>query len=134
MITPDNFRARPLEWAGNQIGHMGLGLMFCFWVALGFVVARGYVPSVGCLIGIWMVVYVFLVEMPQRGKFFDTLEDIVYSMFFPSAILTLGRDLIPATPDLLYKIAPLAGLLTIGLGVGFLLRLWQYRKNEGGNA
>jgi hypothetical protein len=134
MITPDNFRARPLEWAGNQLGHMGLGLLFCYWAACGVVALVGGVPSAWMVIGAWALGYVVLIERPQGGKLFDTLEDIVYAVVFPAAFILLGRDIIPATADLFHKTAPLVGLVTIGLGVGFLLRLWQYQKNEGGNA
>jgi hypothetical protein len=134
MITPDNFRARPLEWAGNQLGHMGLGLLFCYWAAAGVTALSGVVPSAWLIVAVWAGVYLLAIELPQKGKLFDTLEDIVYAVAFPAAFILLGRDVIPATADLFHKTAPLAGLITIGLGVGFLLRLWQYRKNEGGNA
>lgn len=126
-IKPDNFNARPNEWAGNQLGHASLGVIACYWASWVWMAAFGELPYAVAVLGLWAVVYL-AIELPQGGGLFDTLEDIVWAVGISGALVLWGRDVFAAAPNAFDLLQWPMAVITILLAAGYIPRLMQAKK------
>jgi len=78
MITPSNFRADPLGWAGNQAGHILIAAVFAYWVAVGGYLLMGEYPARWAIFGALVAMYLAIevADLAAAGYVMpqDTLE------------------------------------------------------------
>lgn len=128
MITPSNFRADPLGWAGNQIGHMAIPAAFAYWMSVIWFVIAGEFPDRWLIFGVVAAMYL-AIEAPQGGDLADTLEDILIVLVYGGGLfiyhmreITVGSSAVSF--DLIAAL-PLATIATLHFGVGMAVRAWQ---------
>lgn len=128
-ITPSNFNGDPLGWAGNQLGHFCLGILACYWFSWVWKAVSGELPYALVAVAVWAVVYL-LIELPQGGGLWDTLEDIVWSVAMPASIALWSRDVFVASPNAFDAIAPIMATATVLLAVGSGIRFAQMVRGD----
>jgi hypothetical protein len=133
-ITPSNFRADPLGWAGNQMGHMGIAGLFAYWVATIWFLQFGEYPDRWVVFGALGVIYLSL-ELPQGGTVGDTIEDILVVMVYGGGLFIWSfKEIAPGISDLPFNpisALPLMSMITVHFVAGMLIRLWQkIRRKE----
>lgn len=130
MITPSNFRADPLGWAGNQAGHLLIGAAVAFAAAMSGLWLMGEYPSRWVIAAVVAVVYL-AIELPQCGGLADTLEDIMFCCGYGVAIFVFTfREVEPGNSLLVFNpqaaTAPLA-VLAVHFAAGTLIRYAQLK-------
>lgn len=105
MITPDNFRANPLGWAGNQAGHMMICAALAFVLSMAWFYVFGEYPYRWALALAIAAIYL-AIELPQHGGFWDSLEDTIFvcgyggAMFlFPFQEIERGNAMLTFNPS-----------------------------------
>lgn len=128
MITPDNFRGRPLEYAGNQIGHMFIAAVIALALAVGGFWISGEYPQKIMIAAVVVAVYL-MIELPQKGTFWDTIEDILFACGYGTALYLFsfneqepGNRILVLDPHDLIVPACIVGA---HLSFGMLIRLVQ---------
>lgn len=85
LMTPDNFSRDPYGWLTNQISHLTLGfaavVLYC---SLGAHIA-GVFPDKWV---IWTSIAVSyaLIEVIQRGPFWDSVEDFIFVVIYGAGL------------------------------------------------
>jgi hypothetical protein len=137
-IAPSNFRADPLGWAGNQMGHMGLAGVFSYWVAVIGFMHMGEYPDRWLIFGALAACYL-MIELPQGGTLGDTIEDILVVLLYGGGLFIWSmREIEPGISALPFDpvaMLPLMSMITIHFAAGMVIRLWQkHRANRQGGA
>ena len=133
-ITPDNFYANPLGWAGNQAGHIFISLVFTYWFAIGCFYVFGALPFKWLLFSLLAIIYLSL-ELPQRGSIADTLEDIVVVLAYGGGLAIWSMSEVSKnSPSVIFNLEnslPLMTIITVHFATGMGVRAVQmWRKNE----
>jgi hypothetical protein len=128
MIRPDNFRADPLGWAGNQCGHMMICAALGYYAAIGAFMTLGEFPPRWLLLALVGVVYLSI-ELRQRGSVADTLEDVLFVVGFGGALFLLPlQEIEPGSPVVAFNLIahwPVVTVVVCYLAFGMALRLYQ---------
>lgn len=130
MITPSNFRADPLGWAGNQAGHLLIGAATALAAALAGLWLLGEYPSRWLIATVVVAIYL-AIELPQRGGLADTIEDIMFCCGYGVAVFVFTfREVEPGSPLLIFNphaaTIPLA-VLAVHFAAGTLIRYAQMK-------
>ena len=128
-ITPSNFRADPLGWAGNQAGHVLIAAAFAYWVAVGWFIMAGEYPHRWAIFGALAAMYL-AIELPQGGTVADTIEDIVVVLAYGGGLAIWSMQAVAGSPALSFDpvaALPLVSVMTLHFAAGMGVRWWQGR-------
>jgi hypothetical protein len=85
IMTPDNFRTDAYGWLTNQISHMMLGLFaVILYCSLGAHIAGAFPDK--WVIWTSVAVSYALIEIIQRGPFWDSVEDFIFVAVYGSGL------------------------------------------------
>lgn len=129
LITPSNFRADPLGWAGNQAGHVLIAAAFAYWVAVGWFLITGEYPHRWAIFGALAIAYL-AIELPQGGTVADTIEDIVVVLAYGGGLAIWSMQAVVGSSALSFDLVaalPLVSVMTLHFAAGMGVRWWQGR-------
>jgi hypothetical protein len=133
MITPSNFRADPLGWAGNQAGHILIAAMFAYWMAVIGYLMMGEYPYRWTIFGALVAVYLAL-EVPQNGETADTIEDILVVLAYGGGVFIWSmKEITPGLSALNFDpvaALPLVGIMNLHFALGMAVRWWQSKTSD----
>lgn len=131
-IRPDNFRADPLGYGGNTSGHIWMMVAFVYWLTVAWFHVAGEFPS-KWLIGAAGAAAYLALELPQRGKLADTIEDLVVACLYGLGFTLASFDEVtPGSPVFtadLTGMMPLMAVITAHQAFGMALR-WVQRRTS----
>jgi hypothetical protein len=126
-IRPSSFYAQPNEWAANQLGHATAGIIVCYWLSWVWRAFTGELPLAIAALGVWAAIYL-LIELPQHGGLWDTIEDILWAVGICGSIVIWARGVFAESPNAFDALfAPMSVISTL-LAVGHSIRIWQAHK------
>lgn len=132
-IEPEDFRGKPLYYGGNFSGHLWIAIQVTFWVCIGWYFVMGEIPYKAFLMTVLVIVYLSL-ELPQKGKLFDSFGDIWIVLAYGGAgVLISFSEMQPGSSLVvldLKTLLPFMAVATIHQVAGMAWREWQRRKDN----
>ena len=127
IIEPDSFQGKPLAWAGNQCGHMVIGLFTVFYACMACYVVTGELPMRSALFWVILAGYLLFEIVTQGWRGADTVEDTVFvAAYGAGGTLSGFKEVSPGDLDIIFNMAQAAPVFfaaTAHLAFGMAFRL-----------
>ena len=133
LFEPNNFRADPEGWVGNQSGHTLCGFVAAMVVSILWFVFTGEMPVSEHGWAVVALGYLAFELATQGWKGWDTLEDWVFvAVYGNGAAFYTAKESAPGTMLVIVNVAELCvivAIVSLHFLIGFLIRLVQQHRN-----
>jgi len=134
LLTPDAFLDEPLGYAGNQLGHAGVGAILAFVICIIYFSVFGEYPIKIYVFFLILIGYVGFELKTQTFKGFDTIEDTTFVCLYGSGLFLLSVSEIEiGNSDVKLNMLAVIPVLTVMLGhlmIGMVWRIFNEEKNN----
>lgn len=134
LLTPDAFLDEPLGYAGNQLGHAGVGAILAFVICIIYFSIFGEYPIKIYVFFLILIGYIGFELKTQTFKGFDTIEDATFVCLYGSGLFLLSVSEIEiGNSDVKLNMLTVIPVLTIMLGhlmIGMVWRIFNEEKNN----
>ncbi len=131
LLTPDAFLDEPLGYAGNQLGHAGVGAILSFIICIIYFSVFGEYPFKIYVFSIILVGYIAFELKTQGFKGFDTFEDTVFVCLYGAGLFLLSvSEIEVGNSEVNLNMLTVIPVLTIMLGHLMIGMVWRIFNEE----